>query len=129
MPIVHTNAFPPGTSVFFSLGLVFSRWWVFLRPKCVVWLRRLRIFLCATLVRAIAHTLHPIHQHLLATDEQAETAANIQALDDIRSELMNTAKSMQESLASIGDETKKGALETDRLLCCFINQSVVPHAR
>ena len=37
-----------------------------------------------------------------------EAAASFAALDDIRSELMHTARSMQDSLASIEDETKKG---------------------
>lgn len=38
-----------------------------------------------------------------------EAALNVQALDDIRSELMDNAKSLQATLASIADEHKKGA--------------------
>ena len=40
--------------------------------------------------------------------DAAQAAASFEALKDIRSELMNTAKSMQESRSGIDDEGKKG---------------------
>lgn len=47
--------------------------------------------------------------------DAAEAAASIRSLDAIRSELMNTAMCMQATLASIEDDTKKGA----RKRLCF----------